>query len=109
MLSNSEEHRLVFPEPPVTALMRRKNLKDRLVRARLTNDKNDKRGCSCCKKSRCQVCKSMSNSDSFHSHVYNKEYKINFCLTVIPLMLSICWIVLYVLFNMWVALAHLLG
>ena len=30
-------------------------------------------------------------------------------LTVIRLMLSICWIVLYVVFNMWVALACLLG
>ena len=78
MLSNSEEHRAVFPEPPVTAFRRCKNLKDMLVRARLTNDNNDKRGCSRCKKSRYQVCKSMSNGDSFHSHVTNKEYKINF-------------------------------
>ena len=78
MLSNSEEHRLVFPEPPVTAFRRCKNLKDILVRARLTNNNCDTRGCARCEKSRCQVCKSMSDSDSFQSHVTKKEYKINF-------------------------------
>ena len=79
MLSNSEERREVFPEPPVTAFRRCKNLKDRLVRARLaTNNNCDERGCTRCEKSRCQVCKSMSESDSFHSHATSKEYKINF-------------------------------
>ena len=37
VLSNSEEHRAVFSEPPVTAFRRCKNLKDILVRARLTD------------------------------------------------------------------------
>ena len=79
MLSNSEEHREVFPEPPVTAFRRCKNLKDLLVRARLaTNNNCDERGCTRCEKSRCQVCKSMSESDSFYSHATSKEYKINF-------------------------------
>ena len=79
MLSNSEEHREVFPEPPVTAFRRCKNLKDLLVRARLaTNNNCDERGCTRCEKSRCQVCKSMSESDSFYSHATRKEYKINF-------------------------------
>ena len=109
MLSNSEEHRAVFPEPPVTAFRRCKNLKDMLVRARLTNDNNDKRGCSRCKRSRCQVCKSMSNSDSFHSHVTNKEYKINFSFNCDSSNVVYLLVVLYVVFNMWVALARLLG
>ena len=78
VLSNSEEHRAVFPEPPVTAFRRCKNLKDTLVRARLTNkDHCYERGCSRCKQSRCQVCVSIDNGDSFHFHV-TKEYKINF-------------------------------
>ena len=47
MLANSEEHGAVFPEPPVTAFRRCKNLKDMLVRARLTKNNNDIRGCSC--------------------------------------------------------------
>ena len=73
MLSNSDEHRLVFPEPPVTAYRRCKNLKDIIVRARLTNNNNcDTRGCVRCEKSRCQVCQSMSDSDSFDSHVTKK-------------------------------------
>ena len=58
MLTNSEEHRRVFPEPPI-AFRRCKNLKDILVRARLSSEGNggtDKKGCSRCGKSRCQVC-----------------------------------------------------
>ena len=35
MLTNSEEHRDVFPEPPLIAFRRCKNFKDILVRARL--------------------------------------------------------------------------
>ena len=70
---------MVFPGPPVTACRRCKNLKDILVRARLTNNNNsDTRGCARCDKSRCQVCQSMSDSDSLHSHVTKKDYKINF-------------------------------
>ena len=79
-----------------------------LVRARLTNDNNDKRECSRCKKSRCQVRKSMSNNDSFHSHVTNKEYKIKFSLNcdssndVYLFDYAVCG------FNIWIALARLL-
>ena len=78
MRANSAEHGVVFPEPPVTAFRQSKNLMDMLVRARHTNNNNYRRGCSRSKMSRCQVCNFMSNSDSFHSHVTNKEYKINF-------------------------------
>ena len=54
VLSNSEEHRAAFLEPPVTAFRRCKNLKDILVRARLTDkDHCYERGCSRCKNSRC--------------------------------------------------------
>ena len=82
-----------------------------LLRARLTNNNNDKTGSSLCKNSRCQVCKSMFNSDSFHSHNYLliRSIRLIFRLTVIRLMLSICSIVLYVVFNMWIALVRLLG
>ena len=110
MLSNSEEHREVFPEPPVTAFRRCKNLKDLLVMARLATYNNcDERGCTRCEKSRCQVCKSMSESDSFYSHATSKEYKSNFRLTVIPRVLCICLSVLCVVFSMWVVLTRLLG
>ena len=80
MLTNSEEHRKVFPEPPLIAFRRCKNLKDILVRARLSNEGNggtDKKGCSRCGKSRCQVCNVMSNSEHFHSNVDSREYRIN--------------------------------
>ena len=79
MPSNSKEYRKIFPEPPVTAFRRRKNLNDLLVKARLTNNNNcDKRGCTRSEKSRCQVCQSMFDSDSVHSYVTKKEYKITF-------------------------------
>ena len=72
MLTNSEEHREVFPEPSLIAFRRCKNLKDILVRARLNSEGNggiDKKGCSRCGKSRCQVCNVMSNSEHFHSKI----------------------------------------
>ena len=81
LLTGSKEHKEVFPVPPVVAFRRCKNLKDILVRARLTSGRekvHNNRGSSCCKKSRCQVCKVMSNSDTFKSSTTGKEYKINY-------------------------------
>ena len=81
MLTNSEEHSEVFPEPPLIAFRRCKNLKDILVRARLSNEGNggtDKKGCPRCGKSRCQVCNIMSNSEHFHSNIDSREYRINY-------------------------------
>ena len=68
-------------EPPLIAFRRCKNLKDILVRARLSNEGNggtDKKGCSRCGKSRCQVCNVMSNSEHFHSNIDSREYRINY-------------------------------
>ena len=81
MFTNSEEHREVFPEPPLIAFRRCKNLKDILVRARFNSEGNggtDKKGCSRCGKSRCQVCNVMSNSEHFHSNIDSREYRINY-------------------------------
>ena len=81
MLTNSEEHREVLPEPPLIAFRRCKNLKDMLVRVRMGNEGNggtDKKGCSHCGKSRCQVCNVMSNSEHFHSNIDSWEYRINY-------------------------------
>ena len=55
MLTNLEEHRKVFPELPLIAFRRCKNLKDIPVRARLSSEGNggiDKKGFSHCGKSR---------------------------------------------------------
>ena len=41
LLTGSEEHKEVFPVPPVVAFRRCKNLKDILVRARLTSGRED--------------------------------------------------------------------
>ena len=70
MLTKSQDHREVFPEIPVIAFKRYKNLKDPLVRARLSvegNRRTDERGCFRCGKSRCQVFNVMNNSEHFHS------------------------------------------
>ena len=42
------------------------------------NGGTDKKGCSRCGKTRCQVCKIMSNSEHFHSNIDSWEYKINY-------------------------------
>ena len=71
----------MFPEPPLIAFRRSKNLKDILVRARLNSEGSggiDKKGCSRCGKSRCQVCNVMSNSEHFHSNIDSREYRINY-------------------------------
>ena len=81
MLVNSEEHRKVFPEPPLIVFRRCKNIKDILVRARLSNEGNggtDKKRCSRCGKSRCQVCNLLSNGEHFHSNIDSREYRINY-------------------------------
>ena len=86
MLTNSKEHRKVFPELPFIAFRRCKNLKDILVRARLNREGNggtDKKGHSRCGKSRCgksrrQMCNVMSNSEHFHSNIGSREYRINY-------------------------------
>ena len=38
----------------------------------------DKKGCSRCGKSRCQVCNVMNNSEHFHSNIDSREYRINY-------------------------------
>ena len=81
ILSHSEEHRKVFPGPPIIAFRRCKNLMDILVRARLSNRGQGgtyAKRCSGCGKARCQVCYFMSNCDGFKSKVTGKEYKINY-------------------------------
>ena len=62
MLTISEEHRKVFPQPPLISFKRCKNLKDLLVRAKLYNEgagAAHNSGCTPCGKSRCQVCNVM--------------------------------------------------
>ena len=80
VLKSAEEHRRIFPEPPLISFMRCKNLKDILVRARLSNEEiegNNNRGYFRCGKSRCQVCEVMCNCDKFHSKTNSTEYRIN--------------------------------
>ena len=78
MLAASEEHKRLFPQQPHVAFRRASNFKDNLVRAKLLPVQGDSvKGCFRCGKSRCQVCKFMSEGDKFVCHVTGKEYNIN--------------------------------
>ena len=58
-----------------------KDLKDKLVRAKLHSEGAGvphNRGCTLCGKSRCQVCNVICDIDTFTSHITDREYKINF-------------------------------
>ena len=77
MLAVTEEHKRVFPEQPFVAFRRASNLKDSLVRAKLPPvEGGSVKGCFRCGKSRCQVCRFMSEGDRFVCHVTGKEYNI---------------------------------
>ncbi len=77
MLAVTEEHKRVFPEQPFVAFRRASNLKDSLVRAKLPPvEGGSVKGCFRCGKSRCQVCRFMSEGDRFVCHSTGKEYNI---------------------------------
>ena len=56
----------------------RHNLKSKFAKVCEGNGGTDKKGCSRCGKSRCQVCNVMSNSEHFHSNIDSREYRINY-------------------------------
>ena len=78
MLEASEEHKRVFRHEPLVVFRHAPNLKDSLVRAKLPKlqIESDK-GCFRCGKSRCQLCRFMSEGNSFRSNVSGSEFKIS--------------------------------
>ena len=75
LLTPNKEHKRVFPNVPVVGFRNGKSLKDHLVRAALP--KIEKTGGSepCGKKS-CQVCDSISTTNSFTTEACGEEFKI---------------------------------
>ena len=108
MLSNSEEHREVFPEPPVIAFRRFKTLKGLLVRARLAT--TVMKGVVLVVKSPDVKCVNLCLKVivSIPTQLV-RSIRLTFRLTVIRRVLCICLTVLCVVFSMWVALTRLLG
>ena len=78
MLEASEEHKSVFRHEPLVVFRHAPNLKDSLVRAKLPKlqIESDK-GCFRCGKSKCQLCRFMSEGNSFRSNVSGSEFKIS--------------------------------
>ena len=65
----------VFKDPPMMAFRRPRNLKDMVVRTKLTNPLPN--GVfKICTDGRCLMCKHSASTDSFESHVTGRSYKI---------------------------------
>ena len=81
----------MFPEQPFVAFRPASNLKDSLVRGKLPPvEGGSVKGCFRCGKSRCQVCRFMSEGDQFVCHVTGKEYNIGSMFDCMIWVLFIC-------------------
>ena len=110
MLSNSEEHREVFPEPPATTFRRCKNLKDLLVRLGWLLTITVMKGLVLIVKSPDVKCVNLCLKVIVSIPMQlERSIRLTFHLTVICQVLCICLTVLCVVSSMWVALTHLLG
>ena len=76
LLQSDEEHARVFPEIPLVAFRRTKNLSDSLVRALVPNVQETPgcRGCHADK--RCQCCKVITEATSFTSTTTGRTFQI---------------------------------
>ena len=68
----------MFPEPPIVAFQRPKNIKDTLVRAAVSRSSSMVSQCKPCGDKRCKCCLQLQHAQLFHSKTTGKEYKI-FC------------------------------
>lgn len=76
ILHSSELMREIFPVAPLVAYRRPKNLKDHLVRARVDSNRTDTPGVTRCSNKRCELCKSMPQTNTFKSSRTGISYKI---------------------------------
>lgn len=67
----------VLPIVPLLSFRRAKNLKDYLVRAKLTPVKETIKGMNCCGGKRCQICKFVKVGSVFESSVEGRKFHIN--------------------------------
>ena len=65
LLTPDQEHQKVFHKVPIIGFRRAKSLKDILVRAKVPPLQKNEGFCVPCKKSRCEICKQMVNTNSF--------------------------------------------
>ena len=67
LLTPDQEHQKVFHKVPVTGFQRAKKFQHILVRAKVPPLQKNEGFCGPCKKSRCEICEHMVNSNSFQS------------------------------------------
>ena len=76
LLTPNAQLRKVFPEVPIVGFMRRKSLKDLLVRAKVPVEKEtDGKSCGCQGK-RCEVCIFLEEKNTFTNKEGSDTYKI---------------------------------
>ena len=76
LLQESDDKRRIFEEKPMIPFCRTKNLKDDLVRAKLKVESLVDKGMKKCGKSRCHICKYVSEGSTFEGD--KGTYFINF-------------------------------
>ena len=67
----------LLSEPPMVSFRRPRNLKDRLVRAKLKANNETTRGMFCCGKARCKVCNFVKTGSTFNSNVEGRSFHIS--------------------------------
>ena len=67
LLTPDQEHHKVFHKFPISGFRRAKSLKDILVRAKVSSLQKKEGFCGACKKSRCEICEHMVNTNNFKS------------------------------------------
>ena len=76
ILHLSERTKQAFPQPPIVAYCRTKNLRDLLVRADLAPRTTHSPGNTPCGRSRCKTCSALTTTDTFTSHCTGKIYTL---------------------------------
>ena len=79
LLTPDQEHRRVFHKVPIIGFRRAKSLKDILVRAKVPPLQKNEWFCGPYKKSRCEICEHVVNTNSFKSTTNQLTYFIRKC------------------------------
>ena len=72
LLTPDQEYQKVFDKVPIIGFRRAKSLKDILLRAKVPPLHKNEGFCGPCKKSRCEICKHMVNTNSFKSEAIQR-------------------------------------
>ena len=65
LLTPDQENQKVFHKVPIIGFRRAKSFKDILIRVKVSPVQKNEEFCGPCKKSRCEICEHIVNTDSF--------------------------------------------